>query len=123
MPIQKINDPNARGKTVKDLCGLDSMDRRKDGSPMSHDEKYSMVVNHIGLRSLTYLVPATREEIIVALESDRHLNNIPLKLWDNQYELVKYLFVTHGITQFSLSCVVCTLKRAAVMWAEEEMAA
>lgn len=119
---------------INEFCGLDSYGKDISGKEMSHNEKFTAVVNKIGLEKCTSFIPATKEQIKMALVSDKHLNNIPLKLWDyasgyrdtgagrcvpSHYGF-RELMVRSGFTVISLSDCVCTLKTAAKMWADLE---
>lgn len=85
-----------------------------------HYKTYEMIVNDIGLDKFARAMPASIETIKKALETDKHLNNIPLRHWDaRQYQAV-WLFNTIGITGTSLSQAVSLLKQAARMLAERE---
>ena len=107
------------GKSISEYLGIDSLNRRPDGTEMSHQEKYGAIVEAIGLNTCKYYIPATKEEIVEALKTDKHLNNIPIKKWDDQHEYFKKHFVRIGINLISLANTVCVLKEAARMWAEE----
>lgn len=107
---------------------------------MSHEEKYTTIVNRLGYDSVKALIPFSRTTIINALETDEHLNNLSLRKWDDAtgFKTVYHgyylkprttyiptndklvqLCRSKGVTCFSLAQLVCILKRCAVMWAEE----
>jgi len=113
---------------VKQFNGLDSFCRRQDGTEMNHGDIYSNVVNAIGLKVCERYIPATKEEILEALKTDKHLSNIPLKKWDfasgytcsgshvnKTHQGFKDVMIKSGINELSLSDCVCTLKQAAIM--------
>ena len=107
-------------KNMNQFLGLNSFGKREDGTEMTHEEKYTTIVNAIGLNAFIPCIPATKEQIQEALKTDEHLNNIPLKKWDNMHCSVGYLFNAKlGINTYSLSQTVCALKQAASMWANE----
>lgn len=106
---------------------------------MTHEEEYEAIVNGLGYDLVKACIPFERNEIIEALKTDKHLNNLSLTKWDDAtgfktittssyqkyFQTNKGLIgVCHskGITAFSPSELVCTLKRCAVMWAEEDIA-
>jgi hypothetical protein len=109
--------------------GIDSFGKRPDGTEMTHHEKYSTLVNAIGLNKLIPFIPADLEQVKKALaEGEGHLNEIPIKLWDNKHTYVRSLAgqiigeregskITYT---WSISQSVCLLKTAAKMWAGGE---
>lgn len=99
---------------------IDSLNRNENGEEMSHEEKYTKIVNAIGYETCKRYLPATKEEIVKALETDEHLNSIPIEKWDRQHIIFKGQFVRIGITHISLSNTVCVLKQCARMYAEEK---
>jgi hypothetical protein len=108
------------GKSINEFCGVNAFNEKPNGEKMSHEEKYTMVVNAIGLERCIQYLPATKEEIQKALKEDEYLNNIPLHKWEGMHPLFKWEFIRIGITILSLSATVSTLKRAARMYAETE---
>lgn len=105
---------------INEYLGINSFGKKEDGTEMPHEEKYTAIVNAIGLKNCISYIPATKEEIQEALKTDEHLNNIPIKLWDREHAYFKREFLRIGINVLSISGTVCTLKRAARMWAEME---
>lgn len=103
---------------------------------MSHDEIYTTIVNGLGYENVKQYVPFSVTEIAAALaKGDKHLNTLWLGTWDNAsgYKTVtkqNYQDYTltgtglaayvryQGINCFSLSELVCILKRCAVMMVE-----
>lgn len=106
--------------TIKKFLKVDSHNRREDGTEMTHREKYSAIVNAIGLGTCVHYIPATKEEVVEALKTDEYLNNIPIKKWDDQHWFIKQELFRIGINAISLSDTVCVLKEAARMWATRE---
>lgn len=104
---------------IKEFNGLNSLNKKEDGTEMSHEEIYSNVVNAIGLHVIERYLPVSKEEIKKALEKDEHLNNIPLEMWDQRHNAFKSHFVRIGINRISLSDTVCTLKQGARMLVKE----
>lgn len=109
-----------KSQTIKQFLGLNAFDTTAEGVKMSHNEKYEAIVNAIGLERCIQYLPASKEKIIQSLKTDEHLNNIPLKLWDEQHTAFKHQFLRIGINVLSLSGTVCTLKCAARMYAAQE---
>lgn len=107
------------GTTVKQYLKLDAFGRREDGTKPTHKETYETIVNDIGLGAFIPLMPVGLEQMKAALAEDQHLNNIPLKRWDNVTPAARHLMARIGITSTSLADGVCTLKAAARMWVEE----
>ena len=107
-------------KSIKDYLGLNAHFERKDGTKMSHDEMYTKIVNDIGLEECIRLIPATIEEVQKALKTDKGLNHIPLRKWDDAAPYIAPYIRHLGITHITLSECVCTLKCAAKMWAKSE---
>ncbi len=92
---------------------------------ISHDEYYGMIIDDKGFGAIRQLIPATKAQIIEALKTDKHLNNIPLHSWDRKFDLFRAIPSTQnmkeitGSTGWSLSDCVCTLKCAARRWAQQ----
>jgi hypothetical protein len=93
-------------KSLKEWCA------ERGVNVENHSEKYTAVVEAIGLGRLVMYIPATKEEIKDALENgEGSLNEIPLAKWDR-------------VAAFGMPCSstlaerVCTLKQAAIMWVE-----
>lgn len=107
-------------KNMNQYLGLNSFSKLPDGTELTHREKYGRVVNGIGLDTLIPLIPATLEQVKEALETgEGHLNEIPIKLWDNKVPVVRSLMHRKlGINVSSLSQGVCVLKEAAKQWVE-----
>lgn len=106
---------------------------------MTHTERYTTIINGLGYESVKRCIPFSLEEIRTALKTDKNLNNLPLSIWDRAtgFKSVKSVstgkleYIPHnsvllslcrnkGITCYSLSELVCILKRCAVMWVEED---
>lgn len=99
---------------------------------VDHQTFYCAVADAIGRKAIERIVLsiASREEIARALETDPHLNNIPLPKWDHRDSAVRDL-VAHNVKPimavswsarstlkpgtycWSLSETVCVLKAAA----------
>ena len=75
---------------------------------LTHKEFYLWLALFIGV-SKAHL-PVSQERINNS--ADEHLNDIPLKLWDNQDYIVRHLAYAKGLA-WSLSDTVCTLKAIA----------
>ena len=113
---------------------------------MSHTEKYTTIVNNLGFEDVKRHIPFCYDEIIETLKTDRHLNELPLQDWStaagytvytdrrtkqqtvkllpaiyNKYthNTLAALCMAKGVTCFSLSELVCILKRCAIMWIEK----
>jgi hypothetical protein len=125
---------------IKQFCGVDHSCRRPDGSKMSHDEMYGIIVDAIGLNVCVEYLPevvehdgkyysrSSQQQIVdkkdfyaMMYKEDEHLNNITLKYWDIQHEPFRMNFRRIGINVVSISETVCTLKHAAMMWALERI--
>ncbi len=113
---------------------------------LPHNELYTAIVNNLGYDAVKQLIPFSLDEIVKALKTDKHLNNLPLETWNNatgykveidfcsrrqivklnvsykknsaQYHSLAELCFSNGVTTFCLAELVCILKRCAVMWAE-----
>lgn len=105
---------------IKEFAGINAQFETPNGEKMSHEELYTKVVNAIGLSGCAVYIPATPEELRAALRVDPHLNNIPLKRWDDQYGSIRRALAYKQITQVSLSQAVCVLKQAARMLVERD---
>jgi hypothetical protein len=104
--------------SIEKFLKINSSNELENGKKLTHEEIYSSIVNSIGLKRCIIYLPATKEEIKKALKTDKHLNNIPLKKWDNQHYSFKRELLRIGINYSSLSDTVCTLKQAAKMYTE-----
>jgi hypothetical protein len=102
--------------TVREYLGLDSHDKDKDDVVMSHEDKYTKVVNALGYIAVKQCLPKPHSRILEALDNgDEHLNTIPLATWDSCTTNLSYK--EFGLTSVSLSEKVCILKRCAkMMW-------
>ncbi len=77
----------------------------------AHYEKYANIVSKKG----NLHIPATKDEIIKALESgDRHLNTISIRKWDAYASSVGATNWKDGEALSSLAGQVCTLKHYAI---------
>ena len=101
---------------VKEFLNLDSLNIDKDGNAISHEEKYTRIVNAIGLEKCVHYLPETKENLKLALEEDEFLNNIPLQKWDFAFSDFRFEFYEIGINVISKSDSVCTLKQCARMY-------
>jgi hypothetical protein len=75
---------------------------------ITHTEFYLWLASFIGVTKAH--LPVSQETINKS--TDVHLNDIPLKLWDNQDYIVRRLAYAKGLA-WSLSDTVCTLKAIA----------
>lgn len=89
---------------------------------MSHDARYTAIVNGLGYNSVKQFVPFSVAKLKTAYnKGDIHFNSLPLSRWDRAAEDRLSQLVRHySITSFSLSELVCILKRCAMMMIEEE---
>lgn len=76
--------------------------------------KYKHIAEAIGFCVLARLVPATKEQLESAYETDNYFNEIPLKKWDSMHPLVlhmrRHTRITRGKFPWSLCDSVCLLK-------------
>lgn len=78
-----------------------------------HYNKYKNIVDKKG--NLNHAIPATKDEIIKAIESgDIHLNTIPINKWDARAQMAGATNWVEGKAYKSLSEQVCTLKHYAI---------
>lgn len=75
---------------------------------ISHREYYLWLADFIG--ATIKMVPFTDKEI--AASKDKHLNDLPLRIWDNQDYVIRQLAYNKGLA-WSLSDTVCVLKALA----------
>jgi hypothetical protein len=75
---------------------------------ITHKEFYLWLASFIGATKAQ--LPVSQERI--DRSKDEHLNDIPLKLWDNQDYIIRPMAYAKGIA-WSLSDTVCTLKTLA----------
>lgn len=109
-----------KSMNVYEFAGCNNAQVRPDGTKMHYREVFTKVVNAIGLERLIPYIPATLEQIQQAVYDDQYLNNIKgVKLDDWRPDAVAQLMVSVGITSIAKAQIVCTLKQAARMWAEQ----
>lgn len=97
----------------------------------THQERYNAVINLLGKDKISKFIQRTPEELADAYTKDEYFNNINIKEWHrwagiiqqgNSYKMsgpLCDLFYTHGITTYSPSDLICTLKECARQIAEE----
>ena len=85
-----------------------------------HFEKFDDIAKRIGVVKLEKLVPATKQQIVEALKTDPHLNNIPLIKWDRKDPVVRKMAFRSGFKTWSLSYTVCVLKHVAAHYIAKE---
>lgn len=103
------------------------------GKNAPHREKMQIIVNALGFENVVACIPYTKNQIREAIKTDEHLNNLPIKKWDeaagflvsgSYVRLVgsrlTRLYASIGVDCFSLSDGVCILKEAAKMLIEKE---
>ncbi len=126
--------------TLYALANIEANGTMRDlttGLEISHEEKYTRIVNALGYEKVKRCIPFTLKEIKKALPKDEHLNNLPIKKWDNASGIyIPYgqtsssaiqfietpfskVYRDAGVTSYSQSDGVCILKQCARMWAEE----
>ena len=120
---------------IKEAIGIVNYDKDAiTGEEVSFEEQYNRLIDFLGgTNAVMKYVPLTKEQIQKALTEDKNLNNIPLQNWDRwagfkafgskiEWKLDKSLrdlFRIKGITFYSPSQLVSTLKQAACRYAEE----
>ncbi len=86
-----------------------------------HQAYYLQMAQNAGLTARN--LPVSIADIRKALETDEHLNNIPLSFWDNRAlaarSQISKASVMSGDSGFSLSNGVCALKALAKHLANE----
>lgn len=88
----------------------------------AHRRYYSWLAEQVGTRmQLRALMPVQDEaELRERLAQDKHLNNVPLPLWDRRDPQMRVLAVRAGFRSWSLCETVCVLKEVATQMAEED---
>ena len=120
---------------IKEAIGIVNYDKDAiTGEEVSFEEQYNRLIDFLGgTNAVMKYVPLTKEKIRDALAKDKNLNNIPLRNWDRwagfeaagsnikwKYDRnLRDLFRAKGITCYSPSQLVSTLKQAARRYAEE----
>ena len=93
-----------------------------EGEGKSAKEVYELGINlavkDLGLDNLVPYLPCNEEILRRKYREDKDLNNIPIKEWDAQASLIKFLLKNRGVTVYSLSQRVSVLKKAAEMLCE-----
>lgn len=121
--------------TINDLANVVRCNVDKDTQlELSHDEKWSRVVNALGYDAVKACIPFDYNEISEAIKDDKHLNNLDLRRWDSAggfyfpspgskpqqiSSALTKLLRKAGVTNFSPSDSVCILKCAARMWVQD----
>ena len=117
---------------LKQFANVDSFLRDLDtGMQIPHEEYMTRVIEKLGLNNIKLYIPVSVGLIREKLKEDKHLNNIPLSLWDEAAGYISYinrntktkefmrrhglcdLLIRNGITCFSVSECVSILKEAA----------
>lgn len=85
-------------------------DKRKEymDGKITHEQFYTWLASFIGVTKAQ--LPVSQERINNS--KDKYLNDIPLKLWDNQDFIVRRMAYNKGLV-WSLSDTVCVLKTIA----------
>lgn len=78
----------------------------------------NLAVKDLGFDNLVSYLPCDEETLRRKYKEDKDLNNIPLKEWDKQAFLIRFLLKNRGVTVYSLSQRVSVLKKAAEMLCE-----
>ena len=90
-----------------------------------HFKKYDALAKKIGIEKLVKLMPVSKAEMVRKLAEDKHLNNIPLRVWDRQAGCYDSRHTRHFTMHFldpwapekanglSLAERVCVLKHVA----------
>lgn len=94
---------------------------RNEKGAAEHFATFDAMAHRIGIQKIARIVPATKAEILTALQSgDQHLNTIPLARWDGAAGGFRPypghpLYVTAEGSKYilSLSDRVCVLKHVA----------
>ena len=94
--------------------------------PTEHRTRYEALARRLGINALLAIMPATPKQIREAYSADKHLNNIPLSVWDraagrlypnraNDYRISWISpFTRDAARGLSLAERVCVLKHVAV---------
>lgn len=97
---------------MKDICGYNDLD--------DFHGAYGALVKKIGIERLKPYMPEKEDVLRKKFEKDEHLNNISIKEWDFNANLIApLLWETAGINWSSLSQRVCILKEAAAIIVKE----
>lgn len=93
------------------------------GKKITHEEIYTRAINLLGgLDAVIPHIPFSIAKIKTALDDhDEHLNTLPLRTWDFASNFLRRRFNQVGVTVIPISQCVCTLKQAALQWAEREV--
>ena len=78
----------------------------------------SLAVKDLGFDNLILYLPCDEEILRRKYREDKDLNSIPIKKWDTQASLIRFLLKNRGVTVYSLSQRVSVLKKAAEMLCE-----
>lgn len=104
--------------TIFDLAGVTNQyTDEQSGKQLSHEEVYERVINKLGgVNSIIPYIPFTYDQVKNAIEEDRYLNNLSIRMWDNATAGIMNVLRNHHITTYSISQCVCILKTAARLW-------
>jgi hypothetical protein len=124
--------------TIREYLKIDSCDRDlSTGIELSHDEKYTKIIDAIGKQAVYTCIPFTKDQI--KHSKDPYLNDLSMKKWDAAAGYLQFtndktrsqdikrfpsrlkdLLNKIGIDCFSCSELVCVLKVAARLWITED---
>lgn len=76
-----------------------------------HDKKYRKIVKELRLKIKMPYMGKDLTQWKTLFKEDRHLNNVPLILWDKEAERLKFSFFARKMN-WSLCLGVCALKYA-----------
>lgn len=81
----------------------------------AHMREYDKIAHEIGIETVLYYLKffVSPAKIDKALETDEHMNNIPLSKWDTAATHMRHTLGRTGEKLWSLSMGVCTLKHVA----------
>lgn len=127
-PLRKVIDTLNEVAAHSAVQRVESQRARYMKREISHDEYYGMLVELFGEARLRTLLPGnyTAQQWAALVEDDRHLNNVPLSMWDAMHPAVlripvdkPKLVAINGTGGWSLSDSGCMLKCAARRFAAE----
>jgi hypothetical protein len=109
---------------VKQFANVDSHLRDLDnGNELEWREYMGRVVNKLGVDNIAPYIPCDMKRIKKSLaKGDKHLNDIPIKLWDKAAPGLDLILFRNGIRCVSLSEKVCILKETARILCERSKA-
>lgn len=91
------------------LNGTENLRKLYMDGKITHHDYYMKIAGLIGVSKRQLPV----DEKTIKASTDKHLNDIPLAIWDSRHQIIKSMANRAGLNTWSLSETVCVLKAVA----------